>query len=204
MKRTFPISLAVAGMLLLVVVVFFGWQRYGAINSGQVTSTGVAAIGGPFALTDQTGKAVTDQTYKGKWLLVFFGFTYCPDVCPTDLLQIALAVDQLGEAGEMVQPIFITVDPDHDTPAHLKQYMSLFHPRFIGLTGDADAIRAIARAYRVYYKKVEWDDRSGYTVDHSAFIYLMGRDGEYLGFFPPGASAERLVEAIRPRLGGHH
>ena len=161
-------------------------------------------IGGPFALTDQNGTRRTDADFRGKLMLVYFGFTYCPDVCPTDLLQIALAVDQLGEAGEMVQPVFITVDPERDTPEHLKQYMALFHPRFVGLTGDAMAIGAAARAYRVYYKKIEWSDRSDYTVDHSAFIYLMGRDGEYFGFFPPGASAERLVETIRPRLGNHH
>jgi cytochrome oxidase Cu insertion factor (SCO1/SenC/PrrC family) len=157
-------------------------------------------IGGPFALTDQNGTRRTDADFRGKLMLVYFGFTYCLD-CPTDLLQIALAVDQLGEAGEVVQPVFITVDPERDTHEHLKQYMPLFHSRFIGLTGDANAIRTVANAYRVYYKKVEWGDRSGYTVDHSAFIYLMGRDGEYLGFFPPGASAERLVEGLRQRLG---
>jgi protein SCO1/2 len=157
-------------------------------------------IGGAFALTDQNGAPRTAADFRGKLMLVYFGFTYCPDVCPTDLLQIARAVDQLGQAGEMVQPVFITVDPERDTPEHLKQYMPLFHPRFIGLTGDAIAIRAAARAYRVYYNKVEWEDRSDYTVDHSAFIYLMGRDGEYLGFFPPGTSAEQLTEIIRPRL----
>jgi len=157
-------------------------------------------VGGPFELTDHTGRIRTERDFRGQLMLVYFGFTYCPDVCPTDLLQMALAVDQLGQAGDMVQPVFITVDPERDTPEHLKQYMPLFHPRFVGLTGDAIAIRAAASAYRVFYKKVEWGDRSDYTVDHSAFIYLMGRDGEYLGFFPPGASAERLVEILRPRL----
>jgi cytochrome oxidase Cu insertion factor (SCO1/SenC/PrrC family) len=157
-------------------------------------------IGGPFALTDQNGTRRTDADFRGKLMLVYFGFTYCPDVCPTDLLQMALAVDQLGPAGEMVQPVFITLDPERDTPEHLKQYMPLFHPRFVGLTGDAIVIGAVARAYRVYYKKIEWDDRSEYTVDHSAFIYLMGRNGEYLGFFPPGTSADQLAEDMRPRL----
>jgi cytochrome oxidase Cu insertion factor (SCO1/SenC/PrrC family) len=157
-------------------------------------------IGGPFTLADQNGTRRTDADFRGKLMLVYFGFTYCPDVCPTDLLQMALAVDQLGRAGEVVQPVFITVDPERDTSEHLKQYMSLFHPRFIGLTGDAIEIRTAADAYRVYYKRVEWDDGSGYTIDHSAFIYLMGRDGEYLGFFPPGTSAERLAEDIRSRL----
>jgi cytochrome oxidase Cu insertion factor (SCO1/SenC/PrrC family) len=157
-------------------------------------------IGGPFALIDQNGMRRTNADFRGKLMLVYFGFTYCPDVCPTDLLQMTLAMDQLGQAGEMVQPVFITVDPERDTAEHLRGYMSLFHPRFVGLTGDAIAIQAAAGAYRVYYKKVERDDSSDYTVDHSAFIYLMGRDGEYLGFFPPGTSAERLAETIRPLL----
>jgi cytochrome oxidase Cu insertion factor (SCO1/SenC/PrrC family) len=157
-------------------------------------------IGGPFALIDQNGMRRTNADFRGKLMLVYFGFTYCPDVCPTDLLQMALAMDQLGQAGEMVQPVFITVDPERDTAEHLREYMSLFHPRFVGLTGDAIAIQAAAGAYRVYYKKVERDDSSDYTVDHSAFIYLMGRDGEYLGFFPPGTSAERIAETIRPLL----
>src|SRR5262249_32902138 len=103
-------------------------------------------------------------------------------------------------AGEQVQPIFITVDPERDTAEHLKGYMSLFHPRFVGLTGDAAAIRAAASAYRAYNKKVEWTDRSGYTVDHSAFIYLMGRTGEYLGLFAPAPPAPQLADNTRPHL----
>jgi protein SCO1/2 len=157
-------------------------------------------IGGPFVLTDQNGKIRTEADFHGKLALVYFGFTYCPDVCPTDLAQMAFAVDQLGAVGEMVQPIFITVDPERDTAEHLEEYLSAFHSRFVGLTGDATAIRAAARAYRVYYQKVASDGGSDYTLDHSAFMYLMGRDGEYLGFFPPGTSAERLTEAIRTQL----
>jgi protein SCO1 len=157
-------------------------------------------VGGPFALTDQNGARRTDADFRGKLMLVYFGFTYCPDICPTDLQQIGLAVDRLGPVGEMVQPLFITLDPERDTTEHLKDYMPLFHPRFLGLTGDAAAIKAAARAYRVYFRKVEREDKSDYTVDHSAFIYLMGRDGEYLGFFPPGTSAERLAEAMQPNL----
>jgi cytochrome oxidase Cu insertion factor (SCO1/SenC/PrrC family) len=157
-------------------------------------------IGGPFALIDHTGKRRTDEDFRGKLMLVYFGFTYCPDVCPTDLQEIGLALDRLGAAGEAVEPVFITLDPERDTPEHLRDYMPLFHPRFVGLTGAAAAIAEAARAYRVYYKKVEREDGSDYTVDHSAFIYLIGRDGEYLGFFPPGTPAERLAEAIRPSL----
>jgi protein SCO1/2 len=157
-------------------------------------------IGGPFALTDQNGARRTDADFRGRLMLVYFGFTYCPDVCPTDLQQMGLAVEQLGPVGKMVQPIFITVDPARDTPEHLKDYMPLFHPRFVGLTGDAAEIREAARAYRVYYEKVERADKSDYTLDHSAFIYLMDRGGRYLGFFPPGTSAERLAETMRLRL----
>lgn len=161
-------------------------------------------IGGPFTLTDHTGKPRTDVDFRGRLMLVYFGFTYCPDVCPTDLQQMGLAVDQLGSTGQVVQPIFITVDPERDTPEHLAEYMPYFHSRFVGLTGEAEAIERAARAYRVYHKRVEREDKSDYTIDHSAFIYLMGRDGEYLGFFPPGTSAERLADAMRLSLAGKH
>jgi cytochrome oxidase Cu insertion factor (SCO1/SenC/PrrC family) len=154
-------------------------------------------IGGAFALIDQNGKRRTDADFRGKFMLVYFGFTYCPDVCPTDLQQMGLAVDRLGAAGDAVQPIFITVDPERDTPEHLKYYVANFHSRFIGLTGDAPAIHEAARVYRAYYAKVDFG-KSGYTVDHSSFIYLMGRDGEYLGFFPPGTPADILVGTLRP------
>jgi protein SCO1/2 len=153
-------------------------------------------IGGPFTLIDHTGKPRSDQDFRGKLMLVYFGFTYCPDVCPTDLQNIGLAIGALGEAGERVQPLFITVDPARDTPEHLKDYVPMFHPRLIGLTGDAAAIHAAAAAYRVYYAQVplKGDD---YTVDHSSFIYLMGANGKYLGFFPPGAPPEQIVETLR-------
>ena len=153
-------------------------------------------IGGPFALIDQNGKARTDEDFRGKLMLVYFGFTYCPDVCPTDLQNIGLAMDALGEASERVQPLFITVDPARDTTEHLKDYVPMFHPRLIGLTGDAAAIHSAAAAYRAYYAQVPLKD-DDYTVDHSSFIYLMGADGKYLGFFPPGAPPEQIVETLR-------
>ena len=157
-------------------------------------------IGGPFELVDQHDARRTDADFRGKLMLIYFGFSYCPDVCPTDLQQIGLALDRLGGASEAVQPVFITLDPERDTPEHLKDYMPLFHPRFVGLTGNASAIAAAASAYRVYYKKIEFGDRSDYTVDHSAFVYLIGRDGKYIGFFPPGTPADRLAETLRAHL----
>jgi protein SCO1/2 len=156
-------------------------------------------IGGPFALIDHTGKPCTDQDFRGKLLLIYFGYTFCPDVCPTDLQQIALAVDKLGSAGAAVQPLVITVDPERDSAAHLADYVSLFHPRLIGLTGSAEQIRHVALAYKVYYAKVPADGPH-YVVDHSSFIYLVDETGKYIGFFPPGTSADRMVEIIKPRL----
>lgn len=157
-------------------------------------------VGGPFALIDHTGTARTEQDFRGKLLLVYFGFTYCPDVCPADLQNIGLALDQLGAAGGRVQPLFVTLDPERDTPAHLADYVPAFHPRLIGLTGDDAAIRAAADAYKVYYAKVMNEGGNDYTVDHTAFIYLMGADGRYLGFFPPGTGAERIAEMLRQQI----
>jgi len=161
---------------------------------------GRGSVGGPFTLIDHTGKTRTDADFRGKLLLVYFGYTYCPDVCPTDLLQISMAVDKLGAAGEDVQPLFISVDPERDTPSVLAQYVSLFSARLIGLTGTPEQIQKIADAYKVYYAKYTPPDGGAYMIDHTGFIYLMGRAGEYLGFFPPGTSADRLVEIIRPHL----
>jgi len=157
-------------------------------------------IGGPFTLTDHTGKLHTDADFRGKLMLVYFGFTFCPDICPTDLMAIGQAIDKLGPAGDEVQPLFISVDPERDTAAHLAEYVPFFHPRLIGLTGDAAHIREAARAYRVYYAKVVIGGAADYTIDHSGFIYLMDRDGKYVGFFPPGTPADRMVAVIKPRL----
>jgi protein SCO1/2 len=160
-------------------------------------------IGGPFRLQDQTGKTRTDADFRGQLMLVYFGFTYCPDICPTDLQAIGLAMDQLGNDAAKVQPLFVTLDPERDTVEHLAQYVPLFHPRLIGLTGNIKDVSQAADAYRVYYKRVATGDKpNDYTVDHSAFIYLVDRDGKYLGFFPPGTDAPRLVEMIRPHLIG--
>jgi len=154
-------------------------------------------VGGPFALIDHTGTVRTDVDFRGKLLLLYFGFTYCPDLCPTDLQSIGLAINQLGMAGESVQPVFVTLDPERDTPQHLANYVALFHPRLIGLTGDASSIRQAARAYKVYYAKVPTAG-TDYTVDHSGYIYLMDRAGQYLGFFPPGTPPDRMVDVMRP------
>jgi cytochrome oxidase Cu insertion factor (SCO1/SenC/PrrC family) len=156
-------------------------------------------IGGPFALIDHTGKLRTDEDFRGKLLLIYFGYSYCPDVCPTDLQQIGLAVDGLGAGAEAVQPIFITLDPERDTAAHLADYVPLFHPRLIGLTGSAEQIRSVALAYKVYYAKYP-PDSPDYVIDHSSFVYLVDKAGKYIGFFPPGTAADRMIEMITLHL----
>ena len=157
-------------------------------------------IGGPFRLTDHTGKVRKDTDFRGKLMLVYFGFTFCPDICPTDLQQISLAMQKLGTASAGVSPLFITLDPERDTQKLLAGYVPAFHPRLTGLTGTASAIRQAANAYKVYYVKVPNSAASRYTIDHSSFIYLMGRDGEYLGYFPPSTSAERMLAVLRAHL----
>jgi len=156
-------------------------------------------IGGPFALVDHAGKPRTDGDFRGQLLLIYFGYSYCPDVCPTDLQQIGLAIDGLGPAGAAVQPLFITLDPARDTPAHLADYVPLFHPRLIGLTGSAEEIRRVAVAYKVYYAKFP-PGSPDYVIDHSSFIYLVDETGKYIGFFPPGTAADRMIEMIRLHL----
>jgi cytochrome oxidase Cu insertion factor (SCO1/SenC/PrrC family) len=157
-------------------------------------------VGGPFELTDHLGNKRTDADFRGKLLVVYFGYTYCPDVCPTDLMQIGLAVDELGAAGGEVQPLFISVDPERDTVSMLAGYVALLHPRLIGLTGTAAQVRAVADEYKAYYAKYSPPGGGEYLIDHTGFSYLMGRSGEYLGFFPPGTSADRMAEIIGRHL----
>ena len=162
--------------------------------------SGRAPVGGPFELTDQTGHRRTDADFRGKLVVLYFGYTYCPDVCPTELQSISLALDKLGDAAETVQPVFITVDPERDTPARLAEFVASFHPRLIGLTGSLADIKKTAIAYRTFFAKNDATAPGEYSVDHTGFIYLIGRDGHYLGFLPPGASPDEIADAIRIRL----
>lgn len=158
-------------------------------------------IGGPFTLTDQTGKIRRDDEFRGKLMIVYFGYTSCPDVCPTDLMAISQAIDALGADGEKIQPIFITLDPERDTQAQLGDYVAAFHPRLIGLTGTPEQIRAVALSYKVYYAKVKDERGTDYSIDHTGVVYLIGRDGHYLGFMPPQTSPDRLIDVLRKQLG---
>ena len=163
--------------------------------------SGRAPVGGPFELTDQTGHRRTDADFRGKLVVLYFGYTYCPDVCPTELQSISLALDKLGANAEAVQPLFITVDPERDSPARLAEFVSSFHPRLIGLTGSIADIKKTAIAYRTFFAKNAAAASGEYSVDHTGFIYLIGKDGRYLGFLPPGVSPDEIADAIRARLG---
>lgn len=157
-------------------------------------------LGGAFSLTDHTGRAVTEQDFAGRWLLVYFGFTYCPDVCPTELGTIAAALDEMGEAGEAVTPILVTIDPARDTPEQLADYVSSFHPRMIGLTGTAEQVAEVARRYRVFYARAQRPDMTEYTMDHSSFIYLVGPDARVRSLFRMETPPEAIAAAVQGQL----
>ena len=174
-----------------------------------ITSSGTAAIGGPFHLTDNTGQQVTDKTYAGKYMLVYFGYTYCPDTCPTDLTLMSRAMDRLGKNAGQVQPIFITIDPERDTVQEMADYVSHFSDSLVGLTGTPEEIASVAKAYRVFYQKVGGHDESGgkadpndYLINHSSFIYLMGPDGAYIDNFAVGTTAQEMADRIRDVIAG--
>jgi protein SCO1 len=155
-----------------------------------------AAIGGPFHLTDQNGKAVTEGDLKGKPFLVFFGFTHCPDVCPTTLFDVSEVLRSLGPDADRTAALFITVDPERDTTAALKDYLGSFDPHLRGLTGDADALAAVAKEYRVYYKKVPLEG-GDYTMDHTAVVYLMDKDGHFVAPFNVSRTPEQEAADLR-------
>jgi protein SCO1/2 len=163
----------VAGLVLFSTVIFIVTGR------GPSPIAMPSAVGGPFNLVDQNGKSITDQDMKGKPFLVFFGFTHCPDVCPTTLFDVSEVFRALGADAKDVRALFVTVDPERDTPAVLKDYLSSFDPRIVGVTGDEASIAAAEKAYRVYAKKVPTDG-GGYTMDHTAIVYLMNKDGRFV------------------------
>lgn len=168
---------------------------------GTAVTSGKAAIGGPFTLTDHTGKRVTEKDFAGRLLLVYFGFTNCPDICPSGLQVISAALDKLGPQSEKVTPVFISVDPERDSVSVLGEYVKSFHPRIVGLTGSAEDVRGAAKAFRVYYKKVEDEQNpTRYSVDHTSFMYLMDANGEFLQHFPHTVTVDKLAEGISKHL----
>ncbi len=165
-------------------------------SAGPVTS-GKALVGGPFTLTDDTGKSVTDKDYRGRYMLVFFGFTSCPDICPAGLQLISAALDNLGSKADRITPIFISVDPARDTPQKLADYVKNFNPRLVGLTGTPEEIAAVTKAYKVYFKKVPNETNPDeYGIDHTSIIYLMDPNGEFVTHFTPATPVDELTAKL--------
>ena len=185
------LSAFLAGLILCFTVVLIVTGR----GPESLASTS-AAIGGPFKLTDQNGKPITERDLKGRPSLVFFGFTHCPEVCPTALFDISEILSKLGPDANKVNAVFITVDPERDTPAVLKDYLASFNPRLVGVGGDAEQLAAVAKAYRVYYKKVPTKD-GDYTMDHTAIVYLMDKNGQFVAPFSLKRKPEEGAAELR-------
>ncbi len=183
-----------AGLVLCLGVVLFVAGR--GTGQGGIQA---AAIGGPFKLTDQDGQLFSDQDLRGKSFLVFFGFTHCPEVCPTTLFEISEIMRNLGTDADRTAALFITVDPERDTPEMMKDYLSSFDPHLRGLTGDPAALAAVAKAYRVYYKKIPLED-GDYTMDHTAIVYLMDKQGRFVTPFNMKRTADVAAADLRKRL----
>ncbi|UQD72619.1 SCO family protein [Bradyrhizobium japonicum] len=191
--RPLVIATAFAASLVVGLLIVF-WAMGGVSKVAQP-----AAIGGPFQLTDQHGKAVTDKNLKGKPTLIFFGYTHCPDVCPTSLFEISEVLREMGKDADKVNAVFISVDPERDTPATMKDYLSSFDPHLEGLSGDPAETAKVITSYRVYAKKVPTKD-GDYTMDHTALIYLMDRDGRFVSPFNMKRTPEEAAADLKRYL----
>jgi protein SCO1/2 len=193
--KSLAILAAAAALALLVVV---GLAQLGTPPGNGVEPQGKALVGGHFTLTDHTGKRVTEQDFRGKYLLVYFGYTHCPEICPMSLQSIADAMQRLGPLANEVVPLFFTVDPERDGVKEMADYVSNFDPRTVGLTGSKEELAEASKAYRVYARKVVTD--SAVDFDHSAIVFLMDRNGDYVTHFGYGVEGERMAEGIRKVL----
>ena len=195
-------------LVLLLLVVGLGfwastWWREQAAppnSAGGVAVPGGVRIGGHFTLVAPDGRTVTDADFRGKVMLVYFGYTFCPDVCPTELQAVAASLALLGDDAARVAPLFVTIDPERDTPKAMGEYTQLFDDRILGLTGSAEQIAAAAKAYRVYYARADAKGASTYLMDHSSFIYVMGPDGSFRALIKPGAKPAEIADILRGQL----
>lgn len=197
MNRTLAASAGLA--LLLLAALPLSYQLWPARTPVAAAVDAGQRIGGPFELHDQQGRAVTQQSFGGRWLLVFFGFTRCADICPTTLLQIAKVLDGLGERSAAIQPLFISLDPERDTPEVLAAYTRFFDPRIVGLTGSPEQVRQVADAYGVYFRKVPMGDT--YMLDHTGSVYLMSPDGELASLISLQMAPADAVREITGAMG---
>lgn len=200
-------ALAAAAIIALTAPLSFYIER-GAPSARRADAarlmndlmSGTATIGAPFTLTDPSGRRVSLADFRGKLVLLYFGYATCPDVCPTDLAILAQALRDLGAAEKHVQPIFVTLDPERDKPAVLREYAEAFHPRLVALTGTPGEVRSVATAYKVFYEKVRLPGSGTYAIDHTAYTFLLDREGRFLTLFPPGTPHERMVFMLHEQL----
>ena len=195
MIRRLPLVVAaLAAVLVLAVAGSWLWLSQGA---RETVAAAPVPIGGPFTLVDQDGRTVTERDFAGKWMLIYFGYTYCPDVCPLGLTTIAEALDEVPEPQrDEIVPVLVTVDPERDTPEVLKDYVAAFGPRFRGLTGTPEQVAAALKEWRVYSRKAEVQSDGSYLVDHSTFTYLMDPSGAYASHFSHGVSPEEMAKRL--------
>lgn len=198
-----PFILALAGLAAGALAAFLLLSPGTAPTTpgGTAVHSGKALIGGPFTLTDHTGKRVTEKDFLGRNMLVFFGFTHCPDICPSALQIMSAALEKLGDKAKDVVPVFVSLDPARDTPEKLAEYIASFDARFVGLTGSKEEVAAAAKAYRVYYQIVPDEKSPGeYTIDHAAIIYLMGKDGSFVTHVPHTTNVDQVVNVLAKAL----
>jgi protein SCO1/2 len=162
--------------------------------------SGKVPVGAEFVLADPEGQRVALADFRGKLVLLYFGYATCPDVCPTDLATIGQTLRDLGDAGEQVQPVFVTLDPERDTPAVLREYAAAFHPRFVALTGTEREIRRVATDFKVYFERVPLPGTTTYVIDHTAYTFLLDREGRFISLFPPGTPSARVATLLREQL----
>jgi protein SCO1/2 len=193
-----PRTIAIlVGLFLVAIAAGIGAGVW--LNGSGTSSPTDAAVGGPFRLTAHDGRTVTEADFKGMPVLLFFGFTHCPDICPTTLADVSEVLERLGPDAGKVQALFVSVDPERDTPQVLASYIGAFHPRILGLSGDAAATAAIVRAYRVYARKVPLKD-GGYTMDHTAVVYLLDKEGRFVAPFDLKRPADAAAAELRRYL----
>ncbi len=200
MKKIWMLGLLAIGCISLVAIVVASFQKLGGSNAPRLMAVTQDAFGGPFSLTGHTGKTITEKTYAGQYKLMYFGFTFCPAICPTELSKMTAALNVLGEDAKKIQPIFVTVDPERDTVQKMKSYVELFHPSLVGLTGTPDQISSMLKSYKIFAAKVDDPNLTEYTMDHSSFIYLMAPDGRLLHIFKIGDNADVMATTIRAWL----
>jgi protein SCO1/2 len=189
-----PTALIVLALLFALVAGGLLWYL-GERAAGRSAEFGIADIGGPFALTDQNGVRRTDRDFRGRYVLLYFGYSYCPDVCPTTLSVMADALPKLGARASHIVPIFVTIDPERDTPAVLKKYLAAFGPSFVGLTGSLADVTKVAHEYRVYFAKHPLEG-GNYALDHSSVIYVLGPDGKLVKFYGDATTPDRLAKDL--------